>query len=330
MKKVIAYALIITCLAACKKENAEDIAKVNPASTAITDNLAITATSPLYTVRTVAGIFEPSSKAPNLVDGAGPKAKFWKPHGLSVSGDGSIYVADFFNNAIRKISIQNIVSTMPLSYNTETAGALLPEAVEISPGGTLYIVSTGYGIRIYNKAKGIDIYNRVANSDSNLDIEQDSKGVMWFVGNKSMGSITGTTIKRNQINFQALLADYETLRGVGVGPNGVKYASSATQLFKVAADGKITKLFPNIPFSFISGISVTKDGQTIYIADGNAVKKISGNNITTICKPSPFADGRDGVGLDADVVAANVALSNSETALFVTDIRNVIRKITLN
>ncbi|TWR25263.1 hypothetical protein FPZ43_17495 [Mucilaginibacter pallidiroseus] len=329
MKKHILFLVAVTCvLSACKKESLSPDA-VLQSTTNTPQSLSAVATPELYTVRTIAGIFNAESQRPNLVDGPGPKAKFWKPHGISVSGDGSLYVADFFNSAIRKISIQNIVSTVPLSYNTDTGGGLLPEAVTISPGGTLYIVSTAYGIRIYNKAKGIDVYNRISNSDSNLDMEQDSKGVMWFVGDKAIGNITGTTIKRNLVDFTPLLASHETLRGIGLGPNGVKYVSTATQLFKVSAQGTITKLFPNVPFTFISGISVTKNGETLYIVDGNAVKKIKGGVITTICKPLAAADGRDGVGLNADVVAANLALSNSETALFVTDIRNVIRKVTI-
>ena len=154
MKKLILCCLAVTCATtACKKESAAPDPGLRASSGVSVNSLNAGTTPELYTVRTIAGIFDASSQSPNLVDGPGPKAKFWKPHGISVSGDGSLYIADFFNSAIRKINIQNIVSTVPLSYNTHTGGGLLPEAVTISPGGTLYIVSTGYGIRIYNKAK---------------------------------------------------------------------------------------------------------------------------------------------------------------------------------
>jgi hypothetical protein len=330
MKNSTSLLLIVGCVAvSCTKEASVPLNKINNTDELAVSKTAIEAVATPYTVRTIAGVYEPSKSEPYLVNGPGAKAKFWKPHGLTVNGDGSIYVADFLNSAIRKITVQNNVYTEPLSYNQHTGGGLLPEAVGISPGGTLYIVSTGYGIRIYNKEKGIDVYDRISNSDSNLDLEKDSKGVMWFVSTSSLGKIIGTTIQRNVVNFSSFLSPNESLRGIGTGPNGVKYVSTATQLFKVTNEGKITRLFQNEKFTFISGIAVTKDGNTIYLAEGNKVKKIVGNTITTITGPLPAADGRDGVGIAADVVAANVALSNSETALFVSDTRNTIRKITL-
>nr|WP_294941721.1 hypothetical protein [uncultured Mucilaginibacter sp.] len=330
MKKSTSLLLIVGFVAvSCTKEVSQPPNKLSNADELAVSKTAIEAGAAPFTVRTIAGVFEPSRSEPYLVNGPGPKAKFWKPHGITVDGDGSIYVADFLNSAIRKITVQNNVYTVPLSYNADTGGGLLPEAVGISAGGTLYIVSTGYGIRIYNKEKGIDVYDRIANSDSNLDLEKDSKGVMWFVSDVSLGKITGSTIQRNVVNFSSFLAPNESLRGIANGPNGVKYVSSATQLFKVSSDGKITKIFQNEKFTFISGIAVTKDGNTIYLAEANKVKKIVGNVITTITGPLPAADGRDGIGAAADVVAANVALSNSETALFVSDTRNIIRKITL-
>ncbi|MBL4678631.1 MAG: hypothetical protein JKY70_20910 [Mucilaginibacter sp.] len=320
--------LFVSCtlLVACQKEtNLPD-----NASATLTETAATTETSSKpFTVRTIAGIFENGNSEPHLVNGPALKAKFWKPHGITVAGDGSIYVADFLNSAIRKITIGSNVYTAPLSYNPDTGGGLLPEAVGVGADGTLYIVSTGYGIRIYNKDKGIDVYNRISNSDSNLDIERDVRGTMWFVSDNSIGKITGTTIQRKVISLTSYLDANETLRGIGLGPNSTIYASSATKLFQITGNGKITRLYPNERFIFISGITVTKDGRTLYIADGNAIKKINNNSITMIAKPGA-GDGRDGVGFEADVVAANLALANSEKYLFVTDTRNLIRKISLD
>ena len=49
-------------------------------------------------VSTIAGI-----STPGFVDGAGGVARFYDPAGITVDVDGAIYVADFLNNAIRKI-----------------------------------------------------------------------------------------------------------------------------------------------------------------------------------------------------------------------------------
>lgn len=328
IKKAIGITIVLFSLSiiSCKKET-QIKADINaPVNGAV---LASAVTEPAYTIRTIAGVFEQTSSSPHLLNGNGPVAKFWKPHGLSVAGDGNIYVADFLNSAIRKITIQNKVYTLSLPYNPQTGGGLLPEAVATANDGTLYIVSTAYGIRIVNNAKGINIYSRIGNSDSNLDIEKDTKGTMWFVNDNSLGKINGINIQRNFVNFYDKLDINETLRGIGIGPNDVKYVSTATKLFKVDGKGDVIRLFPAYKFTFISGITVTKDGQTIYIADGNAIKMIKQDVITTIAKPLPSGDGRDGIGLNADVVAANLALSNSEKALFISDTRNVIRKMIL-
>lgn len=49
-------------------------------------------------VSTIAGI-----STPGFVDGAGGVARFNYPSGITVDGDGTIYVADYLNNCIRKI-----------------------------------------------------------------------------------------------------------------------------------------------------------------------------------------------------------------------------------
>ncbi|MBE9585865.1 hypothetical protein IM792_15520 [Mucilaginibacter sp. JRF] len=318
------FALFACFLVACNKEKT-----IQPQQTPVNDDTELStsalADEPVapYTVRTIAGKFDESGK----VNGPGPQARFYKPHGIFVNGDGSLYIADFFNGAIRKISIYNKVSTveLPPEYSQ---GGLLPEAVTLDPGGTIHIVSTAYGVRIYNKDRGINIVSRIGNADSNLDMERDSESTMWFVNDNSLCKIVKRVITRNVVNFSDYLDQYETLRGIGVGPKGVKYVSTATKLFKVSADGQITRLYPQQRFIFISGIAVSKDGNTLYIADGNAIKKIDNSGISTITGPYGN-DGRDGVGREADVVAANLAISNSGKALFVTDTRNTIRKITL-
>jgi sugar lactone lactonase YvrE len=49
-------------------------------------------------VSTIAGI-----STPGFVDGAGGVARFYDPAGITVDADGTIYVADFLNNCIRKV-----------------------------------------------------------------------------------------------------------------------------------------------------------------------------------------------------------------------------------
>ena len=58
---------------------------------------------PDYEVTTVAGACGESGE---LVDGDGQTARFKNPQGLVLTEDGTLYVADALNNAIRKITFQ--------------------------------------------------------------------------------------------------------------------------------------------------------------------------------------------------------------------------------
>jgi PKD repeat protein len=59
-------------------------------------------------VSTIAG----SAGSAGFVDGDGAKARFHDPHDLAVDGQGIVYVADQYNNAIRKVTQDGRVSTL--------------------------------------------------------------------------------------------------------------------------------------------------------------------------------------------------------------------------
>ena len=52
-------------------------------------------------VSTLAGTAGMSGSA----DGTGPAVRFFGPEGMAVDGAGSLYVADFFNDTIRKVVV---------------------------------------------------------------------------------------------------------------------------------------------------------------------------------------------------------------------------------
>jgi sugar lactone lactonase YvrE len=84
-------------------------------------------------------------------DGTGAAAQFNFPNGPAVDASGNVYVADYNNHAIRKITPAGAVSTIvgappgaPLSYSV-ILGALPgsldgPTSVAIMPGATLQLV----------------------------------------------------------------------------------------------------------------------------------------------------------------------------------------------
>ena len=71
-----------------------------------TYNQRIRKMTPDTVVTTLAGNTESGSK-----DGVGPDASFYRPSGLAVDSKGNIFVADQFNNSIRRITPGGVVTT---------------------------------------------------------------------------------------------------------------------------------------------------------------------------------------------------------------------------
>lgn len=101
----------------------------------------------VYEWRTLAG--QPGGLG--NVDGAGEAARFCQPHGLALDGAGNVYVADYYNYAIRKIAPDGSVTTLAGSVgepgSADGAGSAArfdrPMAVAADSGGTLFVADAG-------------------------------------------------------------------------------------------------------------------------------------------------------------------------------------------
>ena len=86
-------------------------------------------------------------RAPGYADGTGSAAKFNYPYGVAVDGLGNAYVADTFNNVIRKITSAGVVSTLAgqapqPGFLDGTGGEARfnnPLALAADAGGTVFV-----------------------------------------------------------------------------------------------------------------------------------------------------------------------------------------------
>jgi sugar lactone lactonase YvrE len=98
-------------------------------------------------VTTVAG----SAGIPGNANGVGSAARFLWPNGVSVDEGGTVYVADTYNNTIRKITPARSVSTLAgaagiAGFADGVAGAARfsqPGAVAVDSNGVLYVADGG-------------------------------------------------------------------------------------------------------------------------------------------------------------------------------------------
>jgi sugar lactone lactonase YvrE len=109
-----------------------------------TGNNRIRKITPAGLVSTVAG-----DGTAGYVDGPGTQARFDGPIGLAVDTRGNIYVADTYNDRVRKITSDGVVTTVAgagLGYADGLAGSArfdTPCGIVVSPDGTLIVADTG-------------------------------------------------------------------------------------------------------------------------------------------------------------------------------------------
>jgi hypothetical protein len=110
-----------------------------------TENYTIRKITPGGVVTTLAG----SPKVSGTADGTGGAAQFCNPSGITVDGDGNVYVVDGGNRLIRKVTPDGVVTTIGGVPNThDTLNGLgaaahfeSPLAVAVSSNGILYVTN---------------------------------------------------------------------------------------------------------------------------------------------------------------------------------------------
>jgi sugar lactone lactonase YvrE len=110
-----------------------------------TGNHAIRKITPDGKVSTLAG-----SGKPGFADGIGASAQFNGPVGVAVDDAGIVYVADTYNDRIRRVAKDGSVTTLAgtgLPGNADgtatAAGLDTPAAIAVAPDGALYVADTG-------------------------------------------------------------------------------------------------------------------------------------------------------------------------------------------
>ena len=101
-------------------------------------------------VTTLAGTFTPNGNYEGSADGTGPAAHFYAPWGIAVDAKGTLYLADWGNCTIRKITSTGVVTTLggaPVSNGMNDAtgsGArfYLPAGIASDATGKIYIADS--------------------------------------------------------------------------------------------------------------------------------------------------------------------------------------------
>ena len=249
-------------------------------------------------------------------DGAGTSAQFRYPIGVEVDAAGNVYVADYFNNRIRKITPEGLVST--LAGSTEgfrdgsgrSAQFDKPSSVEVDAAGNVY----------------------VADLNNHLIRKVTPEGLVSTLAGSTEGFRDGAGTS----------AQFSYPIGVAVDTEGNVYVADESNnlIRKITPEGVVSTLAgstvgfrdgsgTSAQFSFPTDVAVDTEGN-VYVADGdnNLIRKITPEGLVSTLAGSIWGL-RDGSGTSAEFnypigveldAAGNVYVADSDNHL--------IRKIT--
>jgi len=289
----------------------------------------ITQAAPTYTFTTFAG----SPGASGTADGSGGQAHFYIPEGLTVDSAGNVYVADAYNQTIRKITPGGLVSTIaglagskgsadgtgsvarftfPSSVAVDTNGNVYvadscnQTIRKITPSGTNWVVSTLAGL--VGSAGTNDGPGRVARFAWPTGVAVDSSGNIYVADNQ-----------------------YSTVRKIT--PSATNWVVS-TIAGKGESYGSTDGLGSVALFNHPQGVAMDSSGN-VYVTDGwnSTIRKIapSGTNlmVSTIAGQVGKSVEADGTGSAASFDFPFGMAVDSARNIYVADAySSTIRKMT--
>jgi hypothetical protein len=354
MKKHYTLYVVVCCLltiTACKKnEQPMPDASLNAGQS----TFAATAYRPL-TVITIAG----QDYQYGYVDGPGKQAQFKTPRSIQIAEDGSLFVVDELSYSIRKISTDNVVSTVKIPPSSDGQTLQEPNDLFIGKDGTMTILQNVFFTdKTTHPFWIISPAGQVTTPARRVDNYWDYRygAVVYDPYSNYLKTCGGRRVVQHQSQYTPFMEDLEIRNGV-IGANryvppidsfamenrgastftvmycaynGVKYFVSQNRyIFKLTPSGVFTRIYRDFDMNSISSIVATKDSRTIYIVNRGKIEAISNGNKTFLVGPNLDYTKVDGVGSEANVHAIKLALSKDERTIYFTDSRNTIRKLIL-
>jgi sugar lactone lactonase YvrE len=253
------------------------------------------------TVSTVAG------GTTGYADGAGADAQFDTPSGVALGPDGALYVADTGNNAIRRVTVAGVVSTVAGGHGAGYRDGLVLDAEFNGPIGV-----------------AVDSSGRIVVADTYND------RIRAIDGGGTVTTIAGSGVRGLQ-DGPALLAQFDTPCGIAIDRAGNIFVADAGNgvIRRIDTAGMVSTVEPRPPGGFLLrplGVAVSDSG-VLYATDdrGRIVEMTPAGATRVVAGSTPgFANGR---GEDARLRGPAAIAMGGPGRLLVTDPRNALVRL---
>ena len=259
-------------------------------------------------------------------DGPGTNARFNGPTGVAADASGNIYVADFGNNTIRKVTPAGVVSTLAGrpgfsgTNNGTGTNALFngPAAVAVDAATNIYVAD--FGNNTIRKVTSAGVVTTLAGNAGHPGTNNGAGTNAQFSSPSGLAVDSATNI------YVADEVNYVIRRITSAG-----VVTTLAGSMRVAGTNNGTGT--NAQFYYPSGVAV--DAATnVYVSDlGNdLIRKISSTGVvTTLAGATGVAGTNDGVGTSAFFNSPISVSVDAATNVYVADYNNnSIRKVAAN
>ena len=283
-----------------------------------TGNCEIRKVTPSGTMSCVAGNFVAGS-----ADGTGSKAGFNFPFGVAVAGDGTLYVADYLNNTIRKVLASGAVTTLAGTAGLYGAANGRGDSARFSePSG----VAVDKNYNVYVADSGNCIIRKISPSGDVITLA----GTPNVIGNTDGKGADALFFNPNAITVDGsgnvYVTDYYNHNIRKIAPEGTVSTVAGLHGVSGAADG----LGTTARFLNPSGLDIDAAGN-LYVADSgnNTIRKISkAGLVSTIAGSASEVGNIGGKGTDARFNCPSGVRVDASGCVYVADSgNNAIRRI---
>jgi sugar lactone lactonase YvrE len=300
--------------------------------------------------------------APGDANGLGGAANFWAPAGMALDSTGNVYVADYGNALIRKITPAGEVSTYagmtPHFGSADGTGSAAsfryPRGIAADASGNVYVADSNHTIRKITAAGVVSTLAGFAGLPGSRDgtgttaqfflpkgLGADSTGNLYVAdsGNYTVRRVTpagvvstfaGTAGSPGLVNGQGSAARFKSPDSVAVDSAGDVFVSDGVVVRVITPTAQVSTINAMAP-STIEGIAVDAAGATVYLTTSTAVYSLTRPGVLTAIAGGNSTGSADGTGTAAAFNNPRGLVLGGDGNLYVADQQNsTIRKVTLS